>query len=73
MKLTLDILELMIKRKKVLDGFNGDFLRNLVEGGYSFFIFFKEGLLKKKLFGKPWYSSSAAFINRFDYVLFLFS
>ena len=36
----------MRSKKKVLGSFNGSFLRNLVGGGNSFFIFFKEGLLK---------------------------
>ena len=47
----LDILELMMtSEKKALSGFNGSVLRNIVLrniiGGYSFFNFFKEGLLK---------------------------
>ena len=51
LKLTLDILELMTKsKKKVIGGFNGSFLRNLVGGGHSSFNFFKRGLLKK-IFG----------------------
>ena len=39
LKLTLDILELMIKnKKKVLGGFNGSYLRNLVGWALSFVI-----------------------------------
>ena len=53
LKLTLDILELLIKsKKKVLVGFNGSVLSNLVEGGYRFFNFSKGGHLKKGL-GNP--------------------
>ena len=41
MKLTLDILELMIKSK--INFFNCSFLSNLLGGGHSFFNIFKEG------------------------------
>ena len=65
MKLTLDVLELKMKsKKKVLGCFNGSFLRNLVGGGHSFFIFFKGGLLKKKHLGNPDVSPVKFAVNR---------
>ena len=42
LKLTLDILWLMMKsKKKVLSGFSGSVLRNIVVGGHRFFISLK--------------------------------
>ena len=45
----------MKSKNEVLRVFNGGFLSNFVEGGQSFFNFFKGGHLKKK-FGKPWFN-----------------
>ena len=46
----------MKSKKKVLGAYNGSFLSNIVERGYSFLISLK-GSFKKK-FGKPWLRSS---------------
>ena len=53
MKLTLDILELMVKRKKkVLGVCKGGFFRNLVVGDHSVFYYIKWEFIKKSL-GNP--------------------
>ena len=53
LKLTLDILELMLKsKKKFLDVFIISFLSNLTGKDHSFFLFVQRGLYEKKL-GNP--------------------
>ena len=56
LKLTLDVVELMMisknKKIKVWGGFYGSFWVISVQGGGSFFNFFKGGQLKKSL-GNP--------------------
>jgi len=48
LKLTVDIVELMMKsKKKVLGRFYGSFLRNIIGGGHRFSNLFKGGHLKK--------------------------
>ena len=48
-QLKLDILKLMMKRKKkVLGVFDGSYLSNLVRVRHRFFIFFKGSLLSLK-------------------------
>ena len=50
LKLTLDILELLMKSKKNLRCFlNGSFLSSFVGGGHSFFNFIKGDNWKKSL------------------------
>ena len=55
LKLTLDVLELMVKKEKVLAVYKGSFLRNIAKGAEDFFLSLKKGLYKKKS-RKPCYA-----------------
>ena len=71
LKLTLDILELIMKRKKkVLGVFNGSFISNPVGGGYRFFNFLKGGLLKKN-WETLHYNNNSAWLKYYKNIVLL--